>query len=114
MTTSDTRTPDEVSRSIAELMGWKRHGSHWDRPDGAPIGTDYYHDLNALRDGPEAKLREAGYTLIVGQHDGWYAVWSKWDVLRHNEIKDWEADGPTEAAARALAAEAALKAMQYD
>ena len=112
---TDTRTPAEVNRSIHMLLGHTPHGFHWDKPDRDISSADYYHDLNALRDGPEAKLREAGLWLTVEQtpHDV-SALWQR-------PIDEWTRYGIHEAfvmvdedAARALAAEAALKVVYHD
>lgn len=115
---------DRLNRSIAELMGWgsypymivntevhlwphsqeqaDSHTGGWNKP------PDYCNDLNALRDGPEAKLRAAGlYCNHFEASDG-------------AERWDWMKDGRSVAAhlgkrgepVRALAAEAAVKAMR--
>ena len=116
-----------MNRSIAELMGWifEAHAEsrpnrcaglnpepHWHNEHGVLRGVpDYYHDLNALRDGPEATLRDAWWQSTVScDREGVYVA--EW----YNPADEWEygIQADTEAAARALAAEAALKAMQHD
>ena len=132
-TPTDTRTPADINRSIAELVGhpeWVRlheprqdeqeahHGHDGFGPNGECtwcLGIveralpDYYHDLNALRDGPEALLREAALKLSVDVYLD-HAVVSWWSDERARTNP--EITAPTEAAARALAAEAALREMQ--
>ena len=118
------RTDDEINRSIAELMGWiyERHPEsrpgkcvgralpHWHAPDGRAAGEppNFTHDLNALRDGPERVLREAGCLLRVYYFPD--HVLADWRVPRGGggapNIKEGQA--LDEARARALAAEAAL------
>ena len=116
---TDTRTPDEVNRHIAELMGWKYvpdpvggvRSAHWQHSTGVwrDYVPDYYHDLNALHDGPEATLRAAALKLSVDVYLD-HAVVSWWSDERARTNP--EITAPTEAAARALAAEAALREMQ--
>ena len=111
-TPTDTRSPADVNRSIHTLLGHTPHGHHWDKPDRDISSADYYHNLTALSE-PEAKLREAGLWLTVEQtpHDvsAWWQrpidEWTRYGIHEAFVMVD-------EAAARALAAEAALRAMQ--
>ena len=135
-TPTDTRTPADINRSIAELVGhpeWVRlheprqdeqeahHGHDGFGPNGECtwcLGIveralpDYYRDLNALRDGPEVLLRAEGWTSTVWYYrdDGYHAQWIPPVIALGARGR-----ADTEAAARALAAEAALKkAVQHD
>lgn len=108
------RTDDEINRSIAELMGAEQDGNKWviPLPCGCPsyLNTlpDFTRDLNALRDGPEKVLREAGLRLVIESHRGGEkcASWATW--ARHGACYDDD----DEARARALAVEAALTALR--
>ena len=114
---------DAINRALAEKMGWafdvagqrvyaQMPVQALRRDGGSRFPLDYCHDMNALRDGPEAKLRDAGWTLIVetgGADGGTIASWlDELDIVRAEE------GDATEAAARAavdLAALAALTAL---
>lgn len=122
------RTPDEINRSIATLMGWEvsaslTSGLRYVIKEGPFTGRfvplpDFYHDLNVLRDHPEKMLREAGYIptvdlFITNEGEEWRF---RWIALRaghqHKFPLVGRGEGNTEAAARTLAAEAALIAMK--
>lgn len=108
-----------LDRAIAELMGWKfaQHpfvtgnystrealaGGSWRR---IPAFTE---SLDALRDGPERVLREAGWILCV-QDDGERAdvTWSKGSSLS-SAPPEVDVSAPAEPWARALAVHAGLE-----
>lgn len=111
----------DLDRAIAEAMGWTFYARNAGEDDWYATHDGTYRNqhlpsfstsLDALSEGPEKVLRETGLTLIVGQRDGWYAVWEQWDVQHHNDLHDYEGESNiSEAEARALAALAALRAL---
>lgn len=133
--TATERTADEINRSIAELMGGARANPlwYWFRntsdafpdivaPGQQPVfaGPAFTSDLNALRDGPEAILRAAPqWWKPVLEY--WHSFDNEYEYEWRWIAMHWQADGfastakgkgHTEAMARALAAEAALKEMK--
>jgi len=117
---------EELNREIAEAMGWverdlttclMRSALHWHDETRAcyPRLPDFVNDLNALRDGPEKRLRDAGWFLVVMSPDGrpaWFAEWRGWPDGPEGVRLSAAEFAPTEAEARARAALAALKASQ--
>ena len=112
---------DELDRAIAEAMGatapcgyrdFDGTGCHLSL--GSHVGAMHEYEapefdmsLDALRDGPEKVLREAGLLLSV-----WQPHQARVNAGWHSDTKAWLGNGGTEAEARARAALAALVAMK--
>lgn len=121
----------ELDRAIAEAMGGARAKPGWywfretggadgfpdiDAPGQEPLFCDspdnqFHSSLDALRDGPERMLREAGWsvTVILGGKVGGP---ERWSVVWASDSFDGEATAATEAEARARACLTALRAMK--
>jgi hypothetical protein len=127
VTDVSTMSNRELDRAIAEAMGEHVHDWEHDQKTTrmyvcrtcqvrSPAGQtsaphSFSTDLNALRDGPERVLREAGWAQRVVQVNGargcfWDAEWWTMQGDLH------EASAPTEARARAEAALMALRVMK--
>lgn len=72
---------------------------------------DYTTDLNALRDGPERVLREAGWRLTVATQGDWAGAAWRFPVFPSPFAVPKQSEASTEARARAEAALAALAAL---
>ena len=112
MTDVSTMTDRELDRALAEAMGLhpdvvRAHGRALVEGLDFPI---WHADLNALRDGPERVLRDAGWFLnIEVSRDGATATWDSGAPMF---VPSGTAYTPTEARARAEAALAALRVMK--
>lgn len=123
-------TDDELNRALAEVMGWKHEWHKENRPGQCAAGlvlphwhdergvrkmkhADFAQSLDALRDGPERLLREAGWqrSSWITPHRDERACWVSPDHLLVSCCQAYSERHETEAEARVRAALAALQAL---
>ena len=115
MTDVSTMSDRELDRAIAEAVGWEQDppetGAWYELGNQAchfSADVEFSTNLNALRDGPERVLREAGWTMELLLHHAYAIRWTN-GYIGGVPFQQERAQAPTEARARA---EAALQALQ--
>ena len=118
----------DLDRAIAELMGrgvGKQFGKDvWVSDDGSTRALPTFTtSLDALYHGPERLLREAGWSQVVSVYPSglvtaeWFKERPRERSKPRFELLDWkmeESQDGDQAAARALAVYAALRALKGD
>lgn len=111
---TESLTGRALDRALAEAMGLETHGKGEDTAlTTGGLLPRWHSSIDALVSGPEKKLREVGFYFEVGSSVGEESVRgafsATWWVANGDEIAD--AQGDTEAEARARACLAALQAL---